>query len=397
MLAGGAIFVAIVATSIFQSTGVDGILSGIFVGLFDGLLVVAAVTAAAVWWLRRQSPASEDGREDSLTKPLQPVLEALEATRRAMIEKVVRRSLWRVPLCIAAGILIWALGRNYRHSGDAFDLLGVVFAAGAVGYAWASAKLSEEYRRMYKESVLPSLAKRHGAITYLAATPPDMKRFEEEHIFRGFDKVTAEDELAGTYHGLPVSIIELKLTAGAGDDKRLIFDGLLVEIALRRRLAGITAVVADAGAYGNFRDWLTRSGRERIRLEDPRFESIYQVWGTDQVAARALLTPAFMERMLALAERPGFDPPLALARDDTLTVAMPKAWSKDLFEPPSYLRPAASGEALVELDKDIAAVLATADAVIDLDPLTREAAFPMRRSQESPVAADGKRQGKQDG
>lgn len=80
----------------------------------------------------------------------------------------------------------------------------------------------------------------------------------------------------------------------------------------------------------------------------------YQVWGTDQVAARALFSLAFMERMLALAERPGFDPPLALARDNRLTVTMPKTRRKDLFEPPIYLQTAASGEALVQLDKDIA-------------------------------------------
>jgi hypothetical protein len=46
---------------------------------------------------------------------------------------------------------------------------------------------------------------------------------------------------------------------------------------------------------------------------------------------------------------------------------MPKSSGRNLFEPPSFQKPAANREALMQLRKDIAAVLAAADAVIDLD------------------------------
>jgi hypothetical protein len=50
-----------------------------------------------------------------------------------------------------------------------------------------------------------------------------------------------------------------------------------------------------------------------------------------------------------------------------LQIAMPKRMGRQLFEPPSFRKPAASRETLVQLRKDIEAVLAAADAVIDLD------------------------------
>lgn len=46
------------------------------------------------------------------------------------------------------------------------------------------------------------------------------------------------------------------------------------------------------------------SGRgELIRLEDPRFEQEFCVYGEDQVEARYILTPALMERILAFKKK----------------------------------------------------------------------------------------------
>jgi len=101
------------------------------------------------------------------------------------------------------------------------------------------------------------------------------------------------------------------------------------------------------------------------------FEKAYEVYGTDQVASRALLTPAFMERFLALGQRSGFQQPLALAQDNKLTIALPKAGGGNLFEPPGLRQPAASRQALLKLYGDIQAVLTAADAVIDLDQFSR--------------------------
>jgi hypothetical protein len=50
---------------------------------------------------------------------------------------------------------------------------------------------------------------------------------------------------------------------------------------------------------------------------------------------------------------------------------IPKQGSINYFEPPSVFRPAAGRGAVKRLDEDIAAVLAVADAVVDLDPLGR--------------------------
>src|SRR5436189_219873 len=49
--------------------------------------------------------------------------------------------------------------------------------------------------------------------------------------------------------------------------------------------------------------WAPSAGctsRSRRRLEDPVFEKAFEVYGTDQIESRFILTPDFMERLLGL-------------------------------------------------------------------------------------------------
>jgi hypothetical protein len=106
---------------------------------------------------------------------------------------------------------------------------------------------------------------------------------------------------------------------------------------------------------------------EPVRLENPEFERRFEVYSDDQIEARALLTPAFMDRFTALAASSGFSLPGALAEGNRLVVALPKSTGTgDLFEPPPYWKPA-GGQVLVALERDIRAVLSMADTVVALD------------------------------
>ena len=231
---------------------------------------------------------------------------------------------------------------------------------------WAASNLAEEYTRLYKSRVLPVLAARFGDLTYQPGSAHDVHKLQTYRILGDFDSVNADDEIAGTHRGLSIRIVELRLDSGSGDDRRNVFDGLLIDLVLPRSLTGTTVVVADAGVVGNLQARWRSDRLQRVRLEDPRFAARYEVYGSDQIEARALLTPAFMERFTALAALSGFALPGAWAEGNRLVVALPKLKSIDLFEPPVYWKPT-GGRVLLALSQDIEAVLGMADAVIDLD------------------------------
>jgi hypothetical protein len=358
--------IALAVAAIVRNPGWEGILGGIFGGFFVGLLIMGAGAWISLTMMRTPRIPDTTGG-DEIEAQLRDVLTELEKTRLDTLEQINRRAMWRLPLGAGAGLLLWILSQYSDDPGDLSELVAFFVVGGIGGYIWASLALSSRYARLYKNNVLPRLAATFGELSYRHAVAPNLSELREESIFRRFDHVHADDELFGAHRGLPLNIVELKLDSGSGKNRRTVFDGLLVTIDMPRDTHAITAIVSDAGDFGNFAERMGKSGRKRVRLEDPVFEKVYEVYGTDQVAARALLHPAFMEKLLALGELADFGRPVVLCSGRMLQIAMPKRMGRQLFEPPSFRKPAASRETLVQLRKDIEAVLAAADAVIDLD------------------------------
>jgi hypothetical protein len=328
---------------------------------------MAAGAWAAIRLAAGPKPPPDLSAGDAIAASLSHVLEELEQARLETVAAINQRAMLRVPLCVAGGLALWLFGQFSDDPADIEETAALIIVPALMGYVWASMKLSNEYARKYKARVLPELAKSFGALTYRHAVEPDLTQLKAEGVFRKFDHVTADDEFHGAHRNLPISIVELKLEVRSGKNTQTVFDGLLMTLDLPRDTGAVTAVISDAGNWGNFAERMKAQHRERVRLEDPVFEKVYEIYGTDQVAARALLNPAFMERMLRLGERPDFGLPLALCSGRMLQIAMPKKWGRNLFEPPSFQKPAASRQELIQLQADIAAAIAAADAVIDLD------------------------------
>ena len=214
--------------------------------------------------------------------------------------------------------------------------------------------------------MLPHLAARFGALTYRQGSAQDVHKLQTYRILDGFDTVNAEDEIAGTYRGLSIRIVELRLHAGSGNDRKNVFDGLLVDLVLPRSLTGTTAVIADAGPVGKPRGAmaLRQVAARAARGSDLRgaLRGVRHRSDRGPSAAHAGLHATLHGSRGAL----GFCPPRCLGRGQPPRDRLAKAKPVDLFEPPVYWKPA-GGKALVALSQDIEAVLKMADAVIDLD------------------------------
>ena len=362
-----AVLILFVIASITDSPGFVGAARGVFGGIFVALLFAVAFGSLMLW--ARGAPDTTPvpvQRVDALNSQLGPTIRELNALRSDIIQQVKARSWTRVPLGAVGGVGLWVI---LQRSDDPPGLVGFVLLLlmGAfAGEVWAARKLERHYRRVYKDRVLPQLASGLGDLTYRQASRDRVTRMAAERILPEHDSVQADDEIAGTYDGLPVEIIEVRLKRRQQKKSRVVFDGLLVGVTLPRRLTGTTVVLTDCGAWENFKaTW--RGALETVRLEHAEFEQRYEVYSTDQIEARALLTPAFMERFMALASTSGFSLPGALADGNRLVVALPKRMGAgDLFEPPAYWKPA-GGQALLALQEDIRAVLEMADTVIHLD------------------------------
>ena len=120
--------------------------------------------------------------------------------------------------------------------------------------------------------------------------------FRASGLVEPFESAGVNHILTGTARGVPFAIAEISLLDTKG---YRIFGGVLASFRLSRPCPGLTIVTRDRGILGNMLAH-AGSGIERLPLEDPTFEGVFEVYGTDQVGGRVILTTTMLERLKAL-------------------------------------------------------------------------------------------------
>jgi hypothetical protein len=225
-------------------------------------------------------------------------------------------------VCVFLGQIILNGMLALGWSSDAADIVGGVVGVGLTGYGSILATgPSRTAGRMIKERVIAFVGLHYDsdADTFPLAT------FDDADMLPYHTKSSLEDQIEGDIAGLPVHFCDAKLTktTGSGKSRRTVtvFRGPLVISQFPKRFSGRTLVVPDAGSIGNFFGDVFKSSDGRVRLESPEFEKVFEVYATDQVEARYLLTPTTMDRLVAFKHR--FDCKLRLAFvNDNLLIAI---------------------------------------------------------------------------
>lgn len=101
-----------------------------------------------------------------------------------------------------------------------------------------------------------------------------------------------------------------------------IFKGFLFIADFHKEFQGETTVLRDSF-------FKIKMGASRVKMENPDFEKVFDVFSTNQIEARYLITPSMMERMLKLDSN--FKKGVTISfRNSTILVAIPD--SKNRFE-----------------------------------------------------------------
>ncbi len=128
--------------------------------------------------------------------------------------------------------------------------------------------------------------------------------FGEAGLFPNYHRKTLEDNIRGSHQGVRFDLLECRLERRQQTNRSTtyveVYHGILFHFAFKKNFQGRTLISRDTGTIGNFFKGIGKE--DRVRLEDPRFEKMFEVYSTDQVEARYLLTPTFMERVMELAE-----------------------------------------------------------------------------------------------
>ncbi len=162
-------------------------------------------------------------------------------------------------------------------------------------------------RRRAKLSVLPIICDYLEFEYSYAPRINLLAKFRGLALIPSYDEEEREDEISGSLKEVDFWLQEVKLIEVKqeedGESLTTVFKGLLCHFDFHKSFKGTTIGRKDFTALGNFFSGFTTSG-ERVKLEDPEFENKFEVFSTDQIEARYLLTPGFMQRVLDLLRIP---------------------------------------------------------------------------------------------
>ena len=234
---------------------------------------------------------------DPLFRRLAPVLDELEAKRRELRRRCLKRGGWTAAAITAAVVGIVAASGTPAWMG----VLPGLIVSGIVFSTLCNAP-RQSLRTEYKKRVIPSFVE---ATVENGSYEPDAGIscgvFVGCGLFSHPDRYPSEDLISGRIGKTPFSFSEVHAeekrtsTDSKGRTKTYwvdIFRGFLFVADFHKDFSGRTCVCRNS--------WLKWGQGERVRLEDPDFEKLFDVYSTDQVEARYILSLTMMERIKTL-------------------------------------------------------------------------------------------------
>jgi len=234
---------------------------------------------------------------------------------------------WRNIVIATIAIAMIAFPIGFSHPDQWRNVLYGALCLVAIVVGHARREVAKSYKGLVVHRVVKALG---DGLTYRAESSLTEKAFLAMELFADTPtSFTSEDEIGGKKNNVSYSVHEVRATRREQKRTVVIFGGLMIRLDFNKNFRGRTSVVpnGEAVATGSLLGkLLSAAGRETkaaVRLENPDFERVFDVYSTNDQEARYLLTPKLMELVLeANAVRSQGTLRLAFV-DNSLYVAVP--------------------------------------------------------------------------
>ena len=224
-----------------------------------------------------------------------PGLERDELARLEVIGKIKKVA----PLIVSATIIGLVIAIYFRAP---FMVYAFITGGGVMAGFGIAHHLMTDVKSGTKDNIVGGVCRFLGwTFAEKIEQPANFEIFEFLGLIqKNHTRSSFEDMMAGEAHGANFQFYEahLERREGSGKNRKWVtkFRGQLLALKFDQNFLGKTIVLRDGG-------WLQRKKKgdmKRVGLVDPVFEKIFEAYGTDQVEARYLLTPTFMQRLVDL-------------------------------------------------------------------------------------------------
>ena len=260
-------------------------------------------------------------------------LEGQNAERAAVKAKVRRIWMLAIAAACAVAVAVTLLGDNIG-AGMQFG-----FFTGLAGFGigeWVKRPLINRLKGGINGAIAKALE-----LDYVVEVEPGsaFERACQFQLLPSYDNALCADGWHGNLGGRAFAMHEAKLTEtrGTGKSRRTVtvFEGQVLTIGFNRQFTSTTVLEPNAQRrkffIGAEKEQVTIGGvtLERVDMTNPQFEERFTLWSNDQVEARYLVHPEYLERLLAVEQAFAGEDIRALFQDGELLVTLKTG---DLFE-----------------------------------------------------------------
>ena len=266
-----------------------------------------------------------------------PTLEELDKKRRQLRYRII---LAGFGFTFIFFLIFMAIPSSFWESGDAIYFFGFAYIAlGGVIYKM----LTKDYVKDFKENIIsPLINAIDKNLNYSSQMHITQTLFERSEIYTSsVDRINGNDYVHGHINDIKIKFSDLHAekrhrNSKGKDNWSTIFQGLFIVAEFNKNFHAKTIVLPDT-AQSSFGDligsWLQSKNLARpelIKMDDPKFEKEFVVYGTDQVEARYILSHSLMEKLLLFKEKSQHPVAISFVRNH---IHLAIEYNRDLFEP----------------------------------------------------------------
>jgi hypothetical protein len=283
-----------------------------------------------------EETAAEKGFAEFYKKKIKPQVQNYEALRKAALWQCLSRLM--IVSCAVVLFFIVQHGYSFRYRDEMIDIAFFLLA----GFCFFICAPIFTFKTSVKEKIFSEVFSFFGDFKYFQEGSRSLNLYSNFNILPVADDFRTEDLVVGKYQDVAISIEELKLQnihhSKNGVKKVTLFKGVVVLFSMNKNFKGRTNICHDRGKIRNFFHSKSKNhkGLERVTLEDPEFEKKFEVFASDQIESRYLLTTAFMDRLLKIVKLFGNSKLEAAFYDNSLFLVIP--YRLNLFEPGSIFK-----------------------------------------------------------
>lgn len=263
---------------------------------------------------------------DSLAQKLAPTLQVLENKRKELLRKGRSEGLIYAAIFLVVGVIALLILKLEGIFGPI-----VIVVVSVIIFITCINNKSKIFSFFYKEEVVDEIIHAfYPNATYSPNNGVSEDLFRNSGLFTSPNRYHAEDLIEGCLDKTSFICSEVHAEERRARSTKNgvqyywedIFKGFLFIADFHKEFQGETTVLRDSF-------FKIKMGASRVKMENPDFEKVFDVFSTNQIEARYLITPSMMERMLKLDSN--FKKGITISfRDSTILVAIPD--SKNRFE-----------------------------------------------------------------